>query len=266
MTTKKIKVALTIAGSDSSAGAGIQADLKTFAAHGVYGVNVITAITAQSTVQISEVFSIPRKLIEQQLDTLLADIPIHAVKTGMLFSAETIEVVSIKIKDLGVPIIVDPVIKAGSGRKLIENAALKTLETVLFPIATLITPNIFEAEKFAQITIEEEGDMIRAAEKLIEKGARAVLVKGGHLKSEQLVDILLLENGTCRNFRKRRLINQDRHGSGCVLSAAITANLALGYSILEAVERAEKYLEKIYLDILKIGKGTPPINPFFKFI
>ncbi|NVM54078.1 MAG: bifunctional hydroxymethylpyrimidine kinase/phosphomethylpyrimidine kinase [Candidatus Helarchaeota archaeon] len=254
---------MTIAGSDSSAGAGIQADLKTFAAHKVYGVCVITAITSQTTTKISDIFKIPIEIIENQLDTLLEDVSVDAIKTGMLVSSQIIELVVNKINAVNVPIVVDPIIKAGTGRSLLEKSAMDTLESLLFPIAEIITPNIFEAESFSGITIKSEAEVMKAAEKLIKKGAQAVLIKGGDLDSKDIMDFLLLRDGTNQIFTKTRVSNQERHGSGCVLSAAITANLANNYDLLESVERAEKYVEKIYPDVLEVGRGTPPMNPFY---
>lgn len=258
------EIALTIAGSDSSAGAGIQADLKTFAAHKVYGTCVITAITAQNTTKVFKIFKIPVEMIEAQLDALLNDFSIGAIKTGMLPSAEIIALVADKIKGLNVPIVVDPIIKAGVGRDLIEKEAIGEFISRLFPIATLVTPNIFEAESFSGVKANLESDLKIAAQKLIEKGVKAVLIKGGHLNVPEVIDFLFLNNGKQKIFRKPRVQGQTRHGTGCVLSAAITANLANKMGLLEAVDRAEKYMELIFPEVLKVGRGNPPINPFSK--
>ncbi len=257
------KIALTIAGSDSSAGAGIQADLKTFAAHKVYGLSVITAITAQNTTKISTIFKIPLEIIEAQLDVLLEDFSIQAIKTGMLASADIIQLLVNKLKALAIPIVVDPILKAGTGRDLLEPSAIDIAMEQLFPIATIITPNIYEAEQFSGMHIESEANFREVAEHLLQRGAKAVLLKGGHLNSKQVVDFLLLPDGTHHLFRKTRISTQARHGTGCVLSAAITANLASNYDLYEAVVRAEKYLEKIYPDLVKVGYGAAPLNPFY---
>jgi len=260
------EIALTIAGSDGSAGAGIQADLKTFAAHKVYGTCVITAITAQNTMKITKIFKIPLDLIEAQLDVLFEDFAISALKTGMLPSTEIIDLVVDKIDGLNSPIIVDPIIKAGVGRDLIEKAAINKFISRLFPIAKLITPNIFEAESFSGIKIKSELDMRKSANKMIEKGANAVLIKGGHLNIPKIFDFLFLNDKTEKIFEKPRVQGQIRHGAGCILSAAITANLAKKYDLYEAVDRAEKYIDMIFPEILKIGHGNPPMNPFYNIL
>ncbi len=257
------QIALSIAGSDSSAGAGIQADLKTFAAHKVYGICVITAITAQNTTQISDVFKVPLDIIESQLSTLLEDFSIDAIKTGMLVSSEIVKLIAARLSKLSIPIVVDPIIKAGTGRDLLESEAIESMISHLFPIAEVITPNIFEAETISGIIIRSEVDIVRAGEKFIKMGANAVLIKGGHLISRGVVDFLILKDGTQKTFQKTRHSDQDRHGSGCVLSAAITANLTKGFDLPEAVERAEKFIERIYPSPIKVGKGTSPMNPFF---
>ena len=258
------EIALTIAGSDSSAGAGVQADLKTFAAHKVYGICVITAITAQNTTKVFKIFKIPMDMIEAQLDALLEDFSIGAIKTGMLPSAEIIALVADKIKGLNVPIVVDPIIKAGVGRDLIEKEAINELVSRLFPMATLVTPNIFEAESFSGVKVKSESYLKSCAQKLMEKGVKAVLIKGGHLNAPEVVDFLFLKNGKQKVFRKPRVQGETRHGTGCVLSAAITANLANKMDLIEAVDRAEKYIDLIFPEILKVGRGNPPINPFSK--
>ncbi|NVM28611.1 MAG: bifunctional hydroxymethylpyrimidine kinase/phosphomethylpyrimidine kinase [Candidatus Helarchaeota archaeon] len=255
------KVALTIAGSDSSAGAGIQADLKTFAAHKVFGVSVITAITAQNTMKVSKIFKVPIDIIEAQLDAILEDVTINAIKTGMLVSTENIELVASKLKPLKAPLVVDPIIKAGTGRELIEDSAIDKLKTLLLPLATIITPNIHEAEILSGIQINSEADAMKAGEELIQMGANAVLIKGRHFKSKKVVDLLFMKDGTHLTMDKKRN-KEDRHGSGCVLSASITSYLALDWSLNEAVANAEEYMNKIYPGLLKIGHGTPPINPF----
>ncbi|MHA1131947.1 MAG: bifunctional hydroxymethylpyrimidine kinase/phosphomethylpyrimidine kinase [Candidatus Helarchaeota archaeon] len=257
------KIALTIAGSDSSAGAGIQADIKTFAVHKVYGVSVVTAITAQNTTKVSEIFKIPPEIVEAQLDALLEDMSINALKTGMLVTSEIVELVVRKVQGLDIPIVVDPISKAGTGKVLLENAAMDTLIKKLIPISDLVIPNIMEAERLAGIKLGSESELRDAAEKILNKGAKAVLIKGGHLSSKKAVDFLLTKNGTRQIFQKVRYSGQDRHGSGCVLSAAITANLAKGFDLKDAVKRAERFIERIFPDVLQVGHGTPPINPLY---
>jgi hydroxymethylpyrimidine/phosphomethylpyrimidine kinase len=258
------EIALTIAGSDSSAGAGIQADLKTFAAHKIYGVCVITALTAQNTTNVFKIFKIPLDMIEAQLDALFEDFTISSIKTGMLPSAEIIALVANKLSGLNVPIVVDPIIQAGVGRDLIEKEAINEFISRLFPIATLVTPNIFEAESFSGVRVKSESDLKVSAQKMIEKGVKAILIKGGHLNVPEVVDFLFLKNGKQKVFRKTRVQGQTRHGTGCVLSAAIAANLADKMDLAEAVDRAEKYIDMIFPETLKLGHGNPPINPFSK--
>lgn len=257
------EIALTIAGSDSSAGAGIQADLKTFAVHKVYGVCVITAITAQNTTKITKIFKLPLEIIESQIDVLFEDLSINAIKTGMLVSSEIIELIVEKLTSVKVPIVVDPILRAGIGHELIEKSAIKTLISKLIPISEIVLPNIFEAEIISGIKIKNESDLKKAAIKMIDQGANAVLLKGGHLNSKKVVDFLLLKDGTHHIFEKERIPNQDRHGSGCVLSAAITAQLAKKNKLYNTVLEAEKFIERIFSNIIKIGHGVPPINPFY---
>lgn len=261
-----MRIALTIAGSDSGAGAGVQADLKTFAVHNVYGVCAITALTAQNTLEVSQIFEVPIKILEAQIESLFADYAIDAVKTGMLLSSEIIEGVVRNLKDKSIPIVVDPIIDAGTGHPLLKESALDTLISQLIPIADIVIPNVMEAGKIAGLTLGTETDFRRAAEAIVSLGAKAVLIKGGHIISTKVQDFLYLKDGTHQIYEKVRYVDQDRHGSGCVLSAAITANLAKGFDILEAVKRAEAYIEKIFPDIVEVGHGVPPINPFYGVI
>jgi len=205
----------------------------------------------------------PFEIIDAQLDLVIEDFSIDAVKTGMLVSSEVIELVADKLTPLKVPLVVDPIIQAGTGRKLLENSAIDTLLSTLFPMATIITPNIYEAEVFSGIKINNESDLTRVGKKMIRQGAQAVLIKGGHLRSEKVTDLLILNDGTLHKFEKPRVPDQNRHGSGCVLSAAITAHLARGATLYDAVISAEQYMEKIFPGLLQIGHGTPPIDPFY---
>ena len=233
--------ALSIAGSDSGGGAGIQADLKTFQRHGVFGTTVITAVTAQNTRGVSAVSLIKAQEVKAQLQSVLEGFPIKAIKTGMLPSAECIEAVRDGLTGNPMPLVVDPVMVATSGDRLIDTAATQSLSRNLLPLASLITPNTVEAEILSGIPINGSTDMRKAAEKLLSLGCKAVLLKGGHLEGETVEDILLSPEGQ-QSFRHPRLPGRF-HGTGCTLSAAICANLALGMELSKAVAKAITYLQ-----------------------
>lgn len=250
---------MTIAGSDSSGGAGIAADLKTFVAVGVYGTFAITAVTAQNTLGVEEIFPVPAQTVKQQIETTLADIPVKVVKTGMLYTKENIEAVAELISKFKLKAVVDPVFRAGTGAMLIQEDAKKALAETLIPKAYVLTPNRYEAEDLAEIPIRDVEDMKRAAEKIIRLGVDAVIIKGGHVESKETVTDILYHKSEFHTFTKPR-INIQMHGSGCTFSAAIAAYLALGYRLHEAVSNAENFVKYAIAFSKKIGKGRVPVN------
>jgi len=256
-----IKRALTIAGSDSGGGAGIQADLKTFAALGVHGMSVITSITAQNTYEVRAVYDLPLNIIEAQFKAVVEDIGVDAAKTGMLSSSEIVKLVASLIKSYGLTVVVDPVMVAKSGTPLLKEDAVDALVKYLIPIATIVTPNKFEAEKLTGFTINSVDDARKAAKHIAEElGARAVVLKGGHIEGDEAIDILYY-NGTYREFRAMRIHSRNTHGTGCSFSAAITAELAKGKSIEESVKVAKEFITTAIEYGLSLGKGYGPVNP-----
>ncbi len=255
-------VALTIAGSDSGAGAGIQADLKTFAALGVYGLTVITAVTAQNTVGVRAVQEIDPSVIEGQLDAVAEDFSIGGLKTGMLSSATIIEVVAqgIRRHELG-PLVVDPVMVAKSGDRLLRDDAVEALRRTLLPLARIVTPNIPEAEVLAGRAIRTRDDRLAAASAILELGARAVVIKGGHSDDDPIVD-LLIDQTAVHEYRARRIATTSTHGTGCTFSAAITAALAQGQDLPAAVAQAREYVSRALSAAPGLGHGHGPMNHF----
>jgi hydroxymethylpyrimidine/phosphomethylpyrimidine kinase len=258
-------IALTIAGSDSSGGAGIQADLKTFAALGVYGTSAITALTAQNTQGVDAVLVVPPDFVARQIRVVARDLDIRAVKIGMLATSEIIEAVAEQLKVLAaVPIVLDPVMVAASGDVLLDEDAIETLRTMLLPRATLITPNLPEAAKLlGQDEAKDEGEMRVQAEALRRLGAQAVLIKGGHAEGPEAVDLLVDGEGKLR-LAAPRTETKNTHGTGCTLSSAIAAELAKGASLREAVTSAKAYVTAALerADALRIGKGRGPVHHF----
>ncbi len=253
--------ALTIAGSDSGGGAGIQADLKTFTVFGVFGMSAVTALTAQNTRGIQGIHAVPASFVRQQVDSVLADIGADAVKTGMLVNAEIVRAVAAVLRDYAVSnLVVDPVIAAGTGTGLLDPEAEQTLLRELLPLATLVTPNLAEAEALSGIRVGSVTDMHRAADRLLQRGARACLVKGGHLASGAAIDVLHDDRGECE-FSAARLPSRHTHGTGCQLSAAITANLAAGRWLRDSVEEAKRFVSTAIAQGLAIGQGIGPANP-----
>ncbi len=251
------EVALTIAGSDSGAGAGVQADLKTFSALNVYGVTVITALTAQNTQRVLKTFYLPPDFIEAQLKAVHEDFEIRAAKTGMLATKEIIKTVSKNLGDY--PLIVDPVMVSETGYKLIEDKAIEVLKDELLPKAALVTPNIREASILAGVEIKSIEDMKRACKKIAEF-CNGVLIKGSHLLLDESIDILFL-NGKFYEFSTKR-IEKRTHGSGCTFSAAIAAYIAKGYDIIDSVRMAKKFIFRAILEAEKVGKGVEPVYQF----
>lgn len=257
-----MKTALTIAGSDSCGGAGIQADIKTMTMNGVYAMSAVTALTAQNTTGVTGIFEASPEFLAQQLDAVFADIYPDAVKIGMVSSAGLIEVIGQKLTRYGAKnVVVDPVMVATSGAKLITDDAIEVLKERLFPLADLLTPNIPEAEVLSGMTIGSEGDMIAAAKRIGEAYHCAVLCKGGHQVND--ANDLLYSGGECRWFMGRRIDNPNTHGTGCTLSSAIAANLAKGYSMEDAVQRAKDYISGALNAMLDLGAGRGPMNHAF---
>ncbi len=258
---KSIPVAMTIAGSDSSGGAGIEADLKTFASLGVHGTVAITSITAQNTYSVKAVYDLPPDIVYKQVEAVYEDTGIDAAKTGMLSNSGIIEAVSRAVKSFGFPIVVDPVMIAKSGAKLLRDDAIDTLIKVLLPLATVVTPNRMEAERITGIEIKSIDDAKRAAKMIVEDiGSRAAVVKGGHMDGDDAIDILYVD-GRYREFRAPRISDGCTHGTGCSFSAAIAAEIAKGMSIEEAVDIAKKFISIAIAYGLRIGRGHCPVNP-----
>lgn len=257
-----MKTALTIAGSDSCGGAGIQADIKTMTVNGVYAMSAITALTAQNTTGVTAIYEVSAEFLRQQIDAVFEDIYPDAVKIGMVSSSELIEAIAERLAAYGAKnIVADPVMVATSGARLISDDAVDVLKKRLLPIATVITPNIPEAEVLAEMKITSADDMLVAAEKIHHAYGCAVLCKGGHSVND--ADDLLYAGGSYQWFRGKRIDNPNTHGTGCTLSSAIAANLAKGYSLPAAVERAKEYISGALADMLDLGKGSGPMNHAF---
>ncbi len=265
--SSRIVAALTIAGSDSSAGAGIQADLKTFAALGVYGATAIAAVTAQNTLGVTAIHPIPPQMIAAQIDAVFADLNVQAVKTGMLQTKEAIAVVSEHLRHWasGLPIVVDPVMMSTSGSNLLEPDAHSLLKTELLPLATLLTPNLHEAAALLGEAVADGPEAMREqAARLVLLGPKAVLLKGGHGKGESVVDVLC-DGRSIREFIGPRIQTRNTHGTGCTLSAAITAYLAQGASLDDAILRATAYLREALRNATstRVGAGPGPVSHFY---
>ena len=257
-----MKTALTIAGSDSSGGAGIQADIKTMTANGVYAMSAVTALTAQNTTGVYGILESTPEFLANQLDCIFTDIFPDAVKTGMVSSTGLIEVIADKLKQYKAKnIVVDPVMVATSGSRLISQEAVDALKELLLPLATVLTPNIPEAEVLSGLTISGPADMEKAAQAIGETYGCAVLCKGGHDLND--ANDLLWRNGTCKWFHGRRIHNPNTHGTGCTLSSAIASNLAKGYDLDTAVERAKAYLSGALAAMLDLGAGQGPMDHLF---
>lgn len=253
--------ALSIAGSDSSGGAGIQADLKTFTVLGVYGMTAITAITAQNTTGVAAIHALPAPFVRQQIDLVLSDIGADAAKTGMLFSAEIVAAVAAAIDDHRLSqLVVDPVLVAGSGSSLARDELPAALLRELIPRALLVTPNTEEAERLTGIRVASVADMVAAGRRIVDAGARACLVKGGHLDGPKAVDILV-EGRSSRELISDRIATPHTHGTGCQLSAAITAFLAQGMALDAAVEKGKTFITAAIETGLDLGRGSGPANP-----
>lgn len=257
-----MKTALTIAGSDSSGGAGIQADIKTMITNGVFAMSAITALTAQNTMGVTDIMEVTPEFLKKQIDCIFTDIRPEAVKIGMVSSAGLITAIAEKLTEYHAEnIVVDPVMVATSGSRLINSDAVSVLKENLLPIATIITPNIPEAEVLADMPVETDEDMITAAGKISGAYHCAVLIKGGHQLND--ANDLLYHNGSFRWFHGKRIQNPNTHGTGCTLSSAIASNLAKGYDLDTSVERAKAYISGALSAMLDLGRGSGPMNHAF---
>lgn len=257
-----MKTALTIAGSDTIGGAGIQADIKTMTCNGVYAMSAITSLTAQNTMGVSDIFDVPAEFLAKELDSIFTDIYPDAIKIGMVSSVDLIKTIAEKLKFyMASNIVVDPVMVATSGAKLISDEAIITLKEELLPIATLVTPNIPEAEVLSGITIKTKEDMELAAKKIQQSFSTAVLIKGGHSIND--ANDLLYDHNTCKWFHGKRINNPNTHGTGCTLSSAICSNLAKGYSLDQSVYNAKEYISNALAAMLDLGHGSGPMNHAF---
>ena len=274
-----MKTALTIAGSDSSGGAGIQADLKTFMAHGVYGMSVITSVTAQNTLGVFGIQDIDESIVDSQLDAVFSDIYPDCVKIGMVSDRQIIEVIASALERYGVKkVVLDPVMVSTSGRPLLKDDALESLTKMLFPLATLVTPNIAEAQVLSGTKIESHDDMEKAADIIANRYGCAVLVKGGHFATDSSCtkSTSCTKNTSCADFlltgdvgkwfESERIDNKNTHGTGCTLSSAICARVALGKDLETAVYDAKKYVSGAIKSMLDLGKGRGPLNHSWNLI
>jgi hydroxymethylpyrimidine/phosphomethylpyrimidine kinase len=259
---ENMKTALTIAGSDSCGGAGIQADIKTMMANGVYAMSVITALTAQNTTGVTGIMEVTPEFLEEQLEDVISDIYPDAVKIGMVSSEELIGTIAWNLKKFHIKnIVVDPVMVSTSGSKLINDNAINTLKERLLPLADVVTPNIPEAEILSGISIKTTEDMIKAAALISNKYDSAVLCKGGHSLND--ANDLLYSNDSYQWFSGKRIDNPNTHGTGCTLSSAIASNLAKGYDLNLSIEKAKNYISGTLEAMLDLGKGSGPINHGF---
>ena len=256
-----VKTALTIAASDPSGGAGIQADLKTFSRFRVYGMSVVTALTAQNTVGVSDVLEVPPDFVARQLDAVLTDIQVDAAKTGMLLTAGVVDVVARKVREYQIRnLVIDPVMVSTSGTPLLNDDAIGSFCRNLLPLGLLVTPNTDEARILAGKAITTVDDMEEAALKIHGMGARFVLIKGGHMAGDEVIDVLF-DGKEFSHFGSKRIQSRQTHGTGCVLSAAITAETAAGKTIKEAIQAAREFVVAAITHGLNLGKGTGPCDP-----
>ncbi len=256
---QRVPKAMTIAGSDSGGGAGIQADLKTFSAFGVYGTSVLTAVTAQNTLEVSAIAEVPDEVVIAQIDTVLEDIGADAIKTGMLSSRSIIQNVADRVEAWGIPhLVVDPVMISKSGATLLSLDAVQVLANDLLPLATIVTPNIPEAETLAGMTITSDEDLRRAARRIHRLSAAIVVIKGGHREGPPID--LVYDGSDYMPLEGTRIDTLHTHGTGCTFSAAIAAMLALGLPPLESIQLAKRYIEAAIESAVAIGEGHSPVN------
>ncbi len=258
-----VKRVLTVAGSDSSGGAGIQADMKTFSAFGVYGMSVLTAVTAQNTVRVHGVVGLAPEFVSLQFESVLADIGIDGAKTGMLYSTEIVQVVARKFQESPIPfVVVDPVMVGKGGDSLLEKRGMDLMKEELIPVATLVTPNIPEAEVLSGFPILSVEEMKSAAREIHGLGCGAVLVKGGHLEGDA-VDVLF-DGEKFTEFSSRRFDTKNTHGTGCTYSAAIVSNLVKGKSLKESIRVSKAFIAEAIKRSFALGKGNGPLNHFVR--
>ncbi|TDY10304.1 UNVERIFIED_CONTAM: hydroxymethylpyrimidine/phosphomethylpyrimidine kinase [Lysinibacillus xylanilyticus] len=256
-------IVTTIAGSDSGGGAGIQADLKTFQELKVFGTSVITALTAQNTLGVSDVLPIEVSFVEKQLQALVEDFSISAVKTGMLFSSEIIQSIAQILAEINIPLIVDPVMVAKGGESLLQQEAIEALRNYLLPLATILTPNIPEAETLSGRKINSLADIEEVAKVLLQMGGQCVIIKGGHLEDKcYATDYVFFKDGHSFSMKSARIATKNTHGTGCTFSAALTAFLGRGLPLEEAIKEAKKFIQLAITHDLSIGNGHGPTNHF----
>jgi hydroxymethylpyrimidine/phosphomethylpyrimidine kinase len=260
-----MRTVLTIAGSDPSGGAGIQADLKTFAAFGTYGASAITALTVQNTLGVEAVTAVEADLVIAQIEAVAGDLEIHATKTGMLATAAIVEAVAATIDELELPlVVVDPVLVSTSGARLLDEDGVRALRTELLARARVVTPNVPEAEALSGTSIRSLDEARQAAQRIRRLGPRAVVITGGHSSSPDgdVVD-LLLDGSEFHEFRVAR-VDARAHGTGCAFASAVAASLALGRSLADAVERAQRFVAGALAHTIQVGRGRPPLNHFWE--
>ena len=259
-----MRTALTIAGSDSSAGAGIQADLKTFAAHGIFGTTAVTAITAQNTLGVATATALAADLVTAQIEAVVSDIGVHAAKTGMLANAAIVEAVAAAVEDLEIPfLVVDPVIVATSGEPLLDDEGFVAMKAELVRRAHAVTPNVPEAQLLSGVTIRTEQDRREAARRIWALGPVYVVITGGHIDSEQIVD-LVYDGEVFTDYPAARVPGRHTHGTGCTFSAALTSHLALGRSLHEAIPLAQHFVAGAIRHAPGLGRGAGPLNHFWR--
>ncbi|HET6762999.1 MAG TPA: bifunctional hydroxymethylpyrimidine kinase/phosphomethylpyrimidine kinase [Longimicrobiaceae bacterium] len=258
--TARPPIALTIAGSDSGGGAGIQADLKTFHAFGTFGTSVVTAVTAQNTRGVTAVHAVPGETVRAQLDAVAGDLPPAAFKTGMLATAALVRLVARGVREYGLPnYVLDPVMVSTSGHRLLDQDAERAVLDLLVPLAALVTPNLDEAAILAGFPVTDGDSMRRAAETLVDRGAAAALLKGGHLAGDELLDVLW-DGRAWREWRRPKIATTSTHGTGCTLSAAVAAGLAHGRPLADAVGDALDYVQRAIASAPGLGSGHGPLN------
>ena len=256
------KIALSIGGSDSGGGAGIQADLRTFMALNVHGCSAITCITAQNSFEVNCIEPVSKKTLISQIDTLFSDFNINALKTGMLLNESIINDTAFKLKSYSIPKIIDPVIVTRTGSKLLEDSAINAYKKILLPIADLVTPNIFEANLLSKCEIKNKEDIELSAKHIIDLGAKAVLIKGGGLKDMKGKDFYFDANKKKKWFTNKFVNTKNTHGSGCTLSSAICGYQALGFDLIESIKRAKIFIERSLVKSYKIGSGPGPLGHY----
>ncbi|MBA46582.1 MAG: bifunctional hydroxymethylpyrimidine kinase/phosphomethylpyrimidine kinase [Dehalococcoidia bacterium] len=260
---KILPICMTIAGSDSGGGAGIQADLKTFASLSCYGVSVVTSVTAQNTKGVDDIHIIPEDIVHSQIESIKKDIGFNCVKTGMIPETKMVETIVSSISSEKIKIVVDPVIVATSGDKLVSDEAIDAIKKLLFPIAETVTPNLTEAEVITGKKIFSKDDLSDACKRIIDLGANSVVIKGGHFDKSDVSEDILYDGEDYYFFSSKRINTTSTHGTGCTFSSAITSYLANGLDLVNSVDKAKKYVTSAIDKAYKIGNGNGPLNHFF---